>query len=133
MHVQTLSFLKLTIVKQILPILAWLAIVTAVSGSCNKGEDNNPEPNPIPPSNPTYVTDIKRIVDAKCAISGCHDGNSGVVNLLEYGPLKAKAEEGKIKNYVLELNIMPPASAGQLTENEKKKLQCWLDNDAPEN
>jgi len=110
----------------------FLITITILSAACNKGEGDNPKPDPIPQCWPTYASDIKSIVDAKCAVSGCHDGNSGVANFSAYGPLKAKADESKIKNYVLELNIMPPAGASQLTENEQEKLKCWLDNGAPE-
>lgn len=119
--------------KQVLSFIAALVILITITASCNKGEGDNPKPDPIPACRPTYESDIKTVVQAKCALSGCHDGTSGLVNFLTYGPLKAKADEGKIKRYVFELNIMPPATATQLIENEREKLQCWLDNGAPEN
>lgn len=100
--------------------------------ACNK-EPTTTEPEQPAPCHPTYIADIKTIVSTRCAISGCHDGNSGVVAFTTYAPLKERAHNGRIKSYVFELKIMPPASAAQLTDDEKRLLQCWLDNGAPEN
>ncbi len=119
--------------QKIIPYIIVLIVQAITWTSCNKGEGKNPEPDPIPPCRPTYVSDIKTIVQVKCAISGCHDGNSGVVAFTGYTPLKERADNGRIESYLFELKIMPPASATQLTEDEKELLQCWLDNGAPEN
>ncbi len=119
-------------VKKIIPYIIVLMAAT-IWASCDKGEGANPEPDPIPPCRANYASDIKTIVQAKCAISGCHDGNSAVVAFTTYAPLKERADNGRIKSYLFELKIMPPASATQLTEDEKKLMQCWLDNGAPEN
>ncbi len=120
--------------KKVFSFIGCFALTVAVLQSCKK-ETLKPEPNPVPepPCQPTYTSDINAIVNTKCAISGCHNGNSGVVGFTSYTPLKERADNGRIKSYVFELKIMPPASAAQLTEDEKKLLQCWLDNDAPEN
>lgn len=104
---------------------------TAIWVSCDKEKSTTPEPVPL--CHPTYVGDIKTIVNTRCAISGCHDGNSAVVAFTTYDPLKERADNGRIKSYLFELKIMPPANATQLTEDEKKLIQCWLDNGAPEN
>jgi uncharacterized membrane protein len=127
-------FKKNTTVKKVFSFIIFFALTVVVLQSCEK-ETSKPEPNPVqePPCQPTYTSDIKAIVNAKCAIPGCHDGNSGLVNFTTYGPLKEKVDNGRVKRYVFELKIMPPATATQLTEDEKKLLQCWLDNGASEN
>lgn len=114
-------------------IVPWVIILLWLT-SCEK-ETSKPEPNPVqePPCRPTYTSDIKAIVNTKCAISGCHDGNSGIVGFKEYATLKERADNGRIKSYVFELKIMPPSTAVQLTDDEKKLVECWLDNGAPEN
>lgn len=122
MTVQSSSYLKFL-------LAACLVVIT----SCGK---NKPEPAPQPQPagcKPTYTTDIKAIVDAKCAVSGCHDGSANIVNLSSYTPLKERADNGRIRSYIFELKIMPPASATQLTDAEKDIIKCWLDNGAPEN
>lgn len=107
----------------------------AIFAACRKEEPRTkPAPDPKDPGcNPTYVSDIKRIAEARCAISGCHDGISGIAGFKEYAPLKERVDNGKVRSYALELKIMPPAGKPQLTGEEKKLLECWLDNGAPEN
>lgn len=112
--------------------LLLITFCTIGIAACNK-ETTIPEPEQPAPCRPTYVADIRTIVNTRCAISGCHDGNSGLVAFTTYAPLKERADNGRIKSYLFELKIMPPASATQLTEDEKKLMQCWLDNGAPEN
>lgn len=94
------------------------------------------EPNPVAQPtacNPTYTSEIKAIVNEKCAISGCHDNNSTIASYTSYAPLKERADNGRLYSYLFDLKIMPPASSIQLTDNEKELIKCWLDNDTPEN
>lgn len=119
--------------KKCIQLIIVLIAAATLWASCKKEEGDKPAPDPIPPCRPTYVSDIKTIVQAKCAITGCHDGNSGIIGFNTYIPLKERADNGRIKSYVIELKIMPPATAPQLTDNEKKLINCWLDNGAPEN
>ena len=110
-----------------------LAVFFIAISSCGK---NKPEPAPQPQPagcKPTYTTNIKTIVNAKCSVSGCHNGSANIVNFGSYAPLKERADNGRIRSYIFELKIMPPASASQLTDAEKDVIKCWLDNDAPEN
>ena len=131
MQEHTLSFL-IQMMMKMKKTLLFLTYCTVGIVACNK-ETNTTEPEQPAPCHATYVADIKTIVNAKCAISGCHDGNSGIIGFKEYTPLKERADNGRIKSYVIELKIMPPATAPQLTDNEKKLIKCWLDNGAPEN
>lgn len=125
-------FFRNITVKKILSFISYCAVAVAILQSCGK-EKVSPVPGQPVTCRPTYASGIKAIVDTRCAISGCHDGNSGVVGFTAYAPLKERADNGRIRSYVFELKIMPPSSATQLTEDEKKLLQCWLDNGAPEN
>ena len=84
------------------------------------------------PCTVAYAADIKPIVNNKCAISNCH-GSNGLANLADYAILKARADNGNVKKYVFTIKMMPPSGAAALTEDEKTKLQCWLDNGAPQN
>lgn len=108
-------------------IFTFLSAVVLII-ACKKEE----EPQPAP-CKPTYDAGIKTIVDAKCALSGCHDGSVPLPNFKTYPELKARVDNGKVKSFVFDLKIMPPANATQLTDEEKELLQCWLDNGAPEN
>jgi uncharacterized membrane protein len=84
------------------------------------------------PCTATYTADIKPLVNNKCAVTNCH-GSNGLANLADYPILKARADNGNVKKYVFTIQMMPPSGATQLTDDEKTKLQCWLDNGAQQN
>lgn len=94
-------------------------------------EKTKPEPTP-PACVASYTNDIKPIINTKCAIPDCH-GNNGLANLADYTVLKTMADNVKVRKYVFELKLMPPSAKTQLTDTEKEKLSCWLDNGAPQN
>jgi hypothetical protein len=77
-----------------------------------------------------YSSDIKPLVARKCAVAGCHNGSTGLVNFTDDATLKLRADNGRIRSYVFELKIMPPAGADSLTTLEKEQLKCWLDGGA---
>jgi hypothetical protein len=79
----------------------------------------------------SYSSDIKPIANSKCALKDCHGSGSSLGDFTQYAELKLRADSGWIRRNVFELKIMPPASAVPLTEDEKQKLKCWLDNGAP--
>lgn len=90
-----------------------------------------PEPTAEPCA--TYAADIVYIVNSKCALPGCHVEGSTFGNFTLYSELKQRADNGRIQQFVFDLEIMPPASAEKLTDEEKEKLKCWLDDGAPDN
>lgn len=81
----------------------------------------------------TYTNDIKPIVNATCAISGCHDGSAGSASPGDYrtfADIKTVVDNGKFKNRVLILKDMPPSySTGPktLTDAQLDLIQCWAD------
>ncbi|MCB0698875.1 MAG: hypothetical protein KDC11_03465 [Chitinophagaceae bacterium] len=105
--------------------------IFVVIASCNKRE---PEPTPTQTvCDPTYNAQIKPIIDNKCALSGCHDVNTTVADFTKYSELKSRADDSKLRQYVLEQRIMPPTTTTQLTQEEEDLFKCWLDNGAKEN
>lgn len=80
----------------------------------------------------SYSTIISPIINTKCAIPNCHNAASSLADFSTYEGLKQRADNGRIRTNVFDLKIMPPASAVQLTDDEKEKLKCWLDNGAPQ-
>lgn len=83
--------------------------------------------------NVQYSSGIKPIISAKCGLPGCHAPGSTLPDLTNYDVLKIYADDSIVRQNVFELKIMPPAVATPLTNQEKEKLKCWLDNGAPEN
>lgn len=118
--------LKLLVMRLKKHLAIGLLLILLVS--CGKDK-----PTPAPEGcNATYTGDIKTIVASKCAIAGCHNGQTNLVNFTTYANLKARADNGRLKEFVLDKGIMPPANATQLTESEKETFKCWLEDDAPE-
>jgi uncharacterized membrane protein len=113
----------------IIPLFAIVVLDWMISlASCKKTGQDQPAPDPCKPK---YTTDIKPVINAKCAVPGCHDANSTVAKFTIDSIVKNRADIGRIRGHVFELKIMPPQAAPQLTEEEKFKLKCWLDNGAP--
>ena len=110
-------------------ILSYLLLITLPACKKEQATPVTPEPQKCA----TYSGDIAAIISSRCALSGCHVEGSAFGNFTEYNELKVRVDNGRIAQFVFELKIMPPASAEKLTDAEKDKLKCWLDDGAPEN
>lgn len=119
-------------------ILAPLAVF--VVASCTT--DVLPEPTELPCDDvmPTYVTDIEPIIEASCAYSGCHLGTAPGI-YTSYDGVLPQLEAGSFRERVITMQAdqnlgMPPDYApadrpADLTEDELRIIQCWLDAGFP--
>lgn len=73
-------------------------------------------------SSPTYESFVAGLIASKCA--SCHDYST-------YTKLSVVLNNGKFRSEVLEQQTMP--QGGNLSESELNKLQCWVENNFPEN
>ena len=73
-------------------------------------------------SSPTYASFVSGLIASKCA--SCHDYST-------YAKLSVITSNGKFKSEVLDKQTMP--QGGSLSESELNKLQCWVENNYPEN
>lgn len=83
----------------------------------------------------TFAADIKPIIETKCAISGCHNGDMGPgLNWKTFSEFHKRVESGLVK-YRVTHRIMPPAEshAGPLTEEQINAIACWSDQGALNN
>lgn len=78
-----------------------------------------------------FSTDIKPIMQNKCATAGCHDaaGSAGGTVLETYAQIAAKA--GRINQRCLVEKTMP--TGGPLLPTELASLKCWIDSGTPNN
>lgn len=74
----------------------------------------------------TYIKHIKGIMDTKCL--SCHFPGNGRALLGNYAQVKAVADNGQLKGYVIDGDpeFMPQGT--QLPANEKNLIICWLNN-----
>lgn len=92
-------------------------------------------------STPTYVDDIKPIIDESCAYAGCHLGTAPG-NYSTYNGLLSVLNSGTFEQRVITLSEdpiigMPPdnAPAGRpqdLNEDQLLLIRCWLEAGFPE-
>ncbi len=115
---------------------AFVAIsLTVIFGFQLSCADHNFPSYVCPDNEVSYLEDVKPIVEAKCGITGCHNGSLGAErNWLDFGAFQAKAQNGNVKNYVIN-RIMPPAHSpnGGLSQDQINAIACWVDEGAPNN
>ncbi len=109
--------------------------------ACGKDEDDpEPDPGPGPDACETldvkYSTDIVPIMEATCAIEGCHVDGFATGDYTMYEEIKQRVDGGAFMTRVVEEKTMPPENTTgpeTLTDEELDKIQCWLDDGAPNN
>ena len=75
------------------------------------------------------LDDIRPIIEANCATSGCHDGTNNRPNFTQDATIKNRASD--IKNRTGNMT-MPPASTGDtLTSEQIQLIDCWASDGAP--
>ena len=80
--------------------------------------------------NSTFSTTVQPIIQANCAISGCHDGSStnGPGPLTSYE--RVRDASARIRRVVISRE-MP--KGGSLTAEQIKSIVCWIDSGTPNN
>jgi mono/diheme cytochrome c family protein len=80
----------------------------------------------------SYASQIAPLVMNYC--NGCHTpGGTGTGDFSDYAGLKQKADDGSLKNRVVVVKDMPEAGSPTLTDAERKLIDCWIKQGAPNN
>jgi hypothetical protein len=115
-----------------LVILVFAVLTFAVSCDNKKGL-MPPKPVPLNPDacdSIKYTNSIKAIIDKECV--SCHGGPfpNGGVDLSTYSNVQAKANDGRIKARITNVNNpMPPS--GLMPQGRVDSILCWVDRGAP--
>ncbi len=85
---------------------------------------------------PTYTADIKAIMDASCATSGCHNATTkeSGYDLSSYAGTKAGAAKTAFLGSIQHksgYNAMP-RGASKLSDAALTKIACWVQNSMPQ-
>ena len=122
-------------------IVAFLALSAC---TFNKLEDLEPKP-PVDFCDSAAVTfsvDIVQILETNCTQKSfnsfggsCHESGSTIADYTTYAGIKAKVDEGKLRQRAIVEASMPPAfSTGPRPDSTQLAIiQCWLDAGAPNN
>jgi hypothetical protein len=81
----------------------------------------------------SYSEDIVDIINANCAVSGCHDGSTTLPNWTNHETL---ADEGAEVQRRITLPLNHPEKmprVGSITTEERQKLYCWIEQGALNN
>jgi hypothetical protein len=102
--------------------------------SCKK--EDSPDTVDCAGLTPTYTSDIKTILDASCAKSGCHDATSMAnnYNLSTYATAKPVSQNDRFLGAIQHksgFNAMPQ-DAQKLSQDKIDLLTCWVQNGSPE-
>jgi hypothetical protein len=85
---------------------------------------------------PKYTTEIKPILDANCATSGCHNSASKAEGLdySNYGQAKHHATHNEFLGSIQHVSgyEQMPKGKAKLTDAQIKLISCWSQNGAPE-
>lgn len=77
--------------------------------------------------NVTWSQDVRPIIETRCSKAACHGGSNRVL-FGSYETVKLHAQQIKVQ---VSMRSMP--QDGQLTDDEIKKIVCWVESGAPEN
>jgi hypothetical protein len=82
-------------------------------------------------SNKTYDSGIGDIITTNCTNSSCHASGSSNGDFTSYSNMSGVLNTNKFTQRVLITQDMPKGA--NLSQSELNELQCWADNDFPEN
>jgi hypothetical protein len=120
-------------------------LIVGMQYGCNSDQLDEPKPaEDCVNYDATYDGEIKAIVDINCAHSGCHVvGGDAPGDFKTYNGMSSYMNDGGIRESVIVLrndpeNGMPPNwdtndGPRDLTEEEFKIMQCWINAGYPEN
>jgi len=85
---------------------------------------------------PTYTTDIKTILDANCAVSGCHNTSSRADGK-DYSTYSSASSLSRESNFLGSIQHKSgydamPRGASKLSDATIKLISCWVQNGSPQ-
>ena len=84
----------------------------------------------------SYDENIASLITKYCSGTACHIGGSAPGTYNDYAGMLSNLESGLIKKEVIELREMPPSYSNgpkEIEEADFAAIECWLENDYPEN
>lgn len=112
-----------------------LAMGAGVSGCNYENEEDLYPMNFCDTTNVGYSSTVLPIIQANCAIPGCHvSGGTGTGNFTTYAGLKGQVTNGRLIPSIEQASnaaAMPPS--GKLSDCEIAKIVIWVQQGAPLN
>lgn len=106
--------------------------VLAILAGCSKGSITSYD---CTGTTPTYTNDVKAILDANCATSGCHSASSKKdgYDLSSYTAAKSASGNSAFLGSIQHTSgYKPMPEGGSLSDAQVKLISCWVQNGAPQ-
>lgn len=94
---------------------------------------------PLPPEtfcdslDVSFNLHVLPLANAKCAISGCHNGGTGIADFTSYAGLSNAAQNIKVRIQLPSSNSLYMPQGGTLTQEELDIFLCWIEDGAQNN
>lgn len=84
----------------------------------------------------TYTADVKTILDANCATSGCHDATTAA-NMIDLSDFTNAASEADMDRFLQAIKhqsgVTPmPIGSAKLSDALITEIECWVEQGRPE-
>jgi hypothetical protein len=107
--------------------------LSLVLTSCKKGDPITYDCTGL---TPTYTSDVKVLMDNKCATSGCHSANSKAdgKDFSSYSAVKNDASKSSFMGSMQHLSGYKamPQGGTKLSDTELQTISCWISNGTPQ-
>lgn len=81
---------------------------------------------------PTYTADIKAIIDARCATSGCHNSSSKAngIDLSSYATVVSESNKARFMGAIQQVAGYDPMpeNSNKLSDANIQLISCWIEN-----
>lgn len=85
---------------------------------------------------PTYTSDVAPILNASCALSGCHNAASQAegINLSTYAGARSASNNDNFLGSIQHISGYKPMpeNGAKLSDVNIKTISCWVQNGSPE-
>jgi hypothetical protein len=113
-------------------LILLMSAMAAIAFSCVYHNEEELYPNSdCETVNISFSGNILPLVQANCAISGCHVSGTGRVVFTDYQGIKTVVDDGRLAQKVIISRSMPPDRP--LTNCQIEQIQAWIDQGALNN
>ena len=106
-----------------------VTVIFSLTIVCCKQDKAQVQPTVVDCASVTFSHDIAPIINANCV--SCHNSAYTCGPLTDYNDVKAKVDNGSLKQRVVITKDMSPT--GTLSVADIQKIKCWIDNGAQNN
>jgi hypothetical protein len=125
MHIRLINLPNKTLLLLVFGLVFFFA--------CSKDPDTNIDCTGL---TPTYTADIKPILDASCAISGCHDAitQQNGYDFSSYESAKSASQGSRFLGAIQHKSgfVAMPYNLPKLSDDKVQQLTCWVETGSPE-